>query len=353
VDGLVMLHGSVRTQAGTMPYLLERLVDSAAFICGHPKSGTSLIASLLDAHPQVLVYPEETLFFRNTVPSIQDLPYEQQVSAAKEWILRIFHWDPEISHPSQRDYPDRDYSAIDYDAVSRTFDELVGVASGKLYGLLPCAILAYGRVSGMLTHQTKGWMEKSPYNEAYADTIFEIWPDAKCVHILRDPRDNYASYVRKHSNWSPKVFAFSWLQSTERGWRNLKKYGPLRYHIIQYETLVRQPEQTLINLASFLEIDFTVGMLVPTRAGKAWRGNSMFADEFHTISDKSIGRYQKSLSPEIIRELEKLLFRECQRLGYPLKSPVGVIDRTVSAGVRARWRHLPRRGSSRGEVEGS
>ena len=34
------------------------LPDRPVFICGHPKSGTSLLRAMLDSHPELLVYPE-------------------------------------------------------------------------------------------------------------------------------------------------------------------------------------------------------------------------------------------------------------------------------------------------------
>ena len=45
------------------------LRDSPIFICGHPKSGTSLLRSILDSHPEIIVYPEETGFFRRYLPN--------------------------------------------------------------------------------------------------------------------------------------------------------------------------------------------------------------------------------------------------------------------------------------------
>lgn len=41
--------------------MVETFKDRPIFICGHPKSGTSLLRNLLDNHPQLAVYPEESL----------------------------------------------------------------------------------------------------------------------------------------------------------------------------------------------------------------------------------------------------------------------------------------------------
>ena len=47
---------------------MSELRDSPVFIAGHPKSGTSLLRSVLDSHPELVAYPEETSFFRRYLP---------------------------------------------------------------------------------------------------------------------------------------------------------------------------------------------------------------------------------------------------------------------------------------------
>ena len=47
---------------------MSELRDSPVFIAGHPRSGTSLLRSVLDSHPELVAYPEETSFFRRYLP---------------------------------------------------------------------------------------------------------------------------------------------------------------------------------------------------------------------------------------------------------------------------------------------
>src|SRR3954466_16087968 len=46
------------TKPGQIPF-----AQRAAFIAGPAKSGTTLLVSLLDSHPQLLVFPQETAYF--------------------------------------------------------------------------------------------------------------------------------------------------------------------------------------------------------------------------------------------------------------------------------------------------
>ena len=108
--------------------------------------------------------------------------------------------------------------------------------------MLSAVILAYGQVTGQITSATRHWVEKTPYNEHYAAQIFAWWPAALMVHTVRDPRDNFASYRRKHSNWSPDAFAMNWARSTQAGFDNLARFGADHYWMLRYEDLVVAPE---------------------------------------------------------------------------------------------------------------
>jgi hypothetical protein len=140
-------------------------------------------------------------------------------------------------------------------------------------------------------------VEKSPYNEYYAEQIFTWWPDARCIHILRDPRDNYVSYRRKHPDWQPEFFAANWSRSTGSGLAARGRFGAERYLVLRYEDLAQSPEATLRQLTNFLHIDWDPSLAAPTRAGAQWAGNSMFSEQFQGISAAPVARWRAELSP--------------------------------------------------------
>ena len=296
------------------------LAQSGTFICGHPKSGTSLLMTLLDSHPQLIVYPEETGFFRRFASRSEGMPLDDQVRLAEDLILHIFQWNQENPPESQRGFPDRDYSGIHYEAVKQCYHAFVERLGASFASILPAAVLAYGSATGQLGDETLRWVEKTPYNEYFADQIFAFWPQARCIHILRDPRDNYASYRRKHPDWTPEAFARSWLESTSCGWRNAQMYGQDRYLLLRYEDLVTAPEDALARIIEFLGIRDDPILRRPTRAGQPWGGNSMFGDRFAGVSTQPLGRYKEALDQSDLRRLEGALFPEMERLGYEPES---------------------------------
>ena len=263
---------------------MSTLRDQPVFVCGHPKSGTSLLRALFDTHPQVVTYPEETAFFRRYLPRARGRSLEEKLTLADQTLTHIFEWNQTNPPAHQKDYPDRDYSNIPVDAVRAAMRELVRAQFRHDGDMLSAAILAYGQVTGRLGDKTVHWVEKTPMNELFAEQIFQWWPEARCIHVVRDPRDNHVSYRRKHPDWTAEFFARNWRRSTHAGLVNRERYGETRYRLIRYEDFTRDPEAHINQLCAFLGISDDPSMRKPTRGGKAWTGNSMFADKFSGIS---------------------------------------------------------------------
>ena len=286
-----------------MTELVPELRDRPVFICGHPKAGTSLVRAVLDSHPQLIVYPEETVFFRRFLPRSVGLDLEAQLELADQTIIHIFDWNPQAPSPSQEGFLDRDYTAISHEEVRQTMRELVDRTCRHPGDILSAAVLAFGQISGQAG---KCWVEKSPYNEYFTEQIFTWWPKARCIHVIRDPRDNYLSYRRKHPDWSSEFFAANWRRSTRAGVQNQRRFGAQHYRLLRYEDLTRAPEETLEQLAGYLEIDWDASLDSPTRAGQGWAGNSMFADQFQGISAAPVARWKEQLNPQEASVIERM-----------------------------------------------
>jgi hypothetical protein len=327
-----------RAQYTTPAVLDEEIWASGLFICGHPKSGTSLLMTMLDSHPELVVYPEESHFFRRFLPQVRSEANTDLILLAQENLLHIFEWN-QINPPDhQEGYADRDYSAIDSQQIREHFLQLLQSHDLQLESVLPAAILSYGLVSGQVNSHTQRWVEKTPYNEQFADVIFSFWPNAKCLHIIRDPRDNYASYKKKQTEWQPEHFAYSWWRSFDAGRHNEIRFGKDRYRIIRYEDLVRSPEIKIKELTEFIGIHDDPILRRPTRAGGIWAGNSMFGDSFEKISAKPAGRYHDSLSEDAVARLEDLLRYDMRSLKYQVESKANLPTSFAGRMRRLRWK---------------
>lgn len=88
-----------------------------------------------------------------------------------------------------------------------------------------------------------------------------IFPDAKYIHLLRDPRDVARSSIEM--GWRGNVYygVEHWI-ATELSWSALeKKIRPEQFTTLYYEQLIENPETVLNDLCRFLDIPYHPGML--------------------------------------------------------------------------------------------
>jgi hypothetical protein len=100
----------------------------------------------------------------------------------------------------------------------------------------------------------KRWAEKTPGNIAHVDRIWKAWPDAQIVHIIRDPRDIFASLVEAKKWDTAPEFADRWAATVGRGERLLAELRPgaHSYLAIRYESLIAAPDATMRRVMDFL-----------------------------------------------------------------------------------------------------
>jgi hypothetical protein len=293
----------------------SQLRDSPIFICGHPKSGTTLVRAILDSHPQLVVYPDETFFFQGFTTNVANRTPDMKLSLGQRYLLHFFEAEGET--PEQR-----------FTTYARTCEAMRVIIENNGCrhdgDLLSAAILAYGQNHGFLTPESRYWVEKTPYNEFFADDIYALWPEARCIHIVRDPRDNFTTYYKKHPDLAVERFALGWNASLKAGLRNLKRYGSQRYLILRYEDLTQDPEKQLSLIVNFLGIRDDKSLRLPSRAGVVWQGNSMFGDKFTGISNKPLDRWKQNLSPKDEYVIETLSGSLMKKQGYPYQGKLAL-----------------------------
>lgn len=308
---------------------MDYLRDSPVFIAGQPLSGTSQLASVFDTHPELVTYPEETNFFRRYLPKTAGKNQIEKLILSDRYLTHIFEWNQANPPPHQAGFHDRDYLHIPVSRVRQVVKQLVTSQYRHEGDMLSAVMLAYGQVTGQITPTTEHWVDKTRYNEFYAAQIFTWWPAALMVHTVRDPRDIFAAYRRKKSNWSPDAFAMNWVRSTQAGLDNLAQYGKERYWLLSYEDLVNAPEAELSQVFQFLHISADPAVRIPMPGGKPLAGNLASEDQV-LPSTAPVGRWREALSREDVIALELVAAPVMLRVGYTLSgqmSSLGKQDR--------------------------
>lgn len=164
------------------------------------------------------------------------------------------------------------------------------------------------------------WGDKSLHTEHFADQLFAEFPHARIIHMIRDPRDRYASVRKRYGRDSRRVGAAMgrWLNSMRVARRNLERY-PQRYTLVRFEQLAAHPEETLHDVCAFINEPFTPVMLTMEGAveHKEQGGNSSFGRlKPGVISTKPIGRFRTVLAGAEIAFIQTIAAREMALLGY-------------------------------------
>lgn len=287
----------------------EEFSENAVFLCGHRKSGTTLLLNLLDSHPELSVYPADSGFFYRYYPlaEIQNYSTKQKIDVMVNQTIK--NLENEFSKLSD---DDKHEIAFDVDSFKQEFLDLSSKSNITSKDMLISLALLYQKYSPAQNQNM--WVEKTTSTEIYALDILKWFPKAKFIHLIRDPRDNWASL---QSGWEKRYKDFNdskerLLQSLlERGklgmefaQLNNKIIGPKQYLILKFEDLTQNPESTLKKIASFLNIEYNEILLKPTICGKLWAGNNFDGLKFKSVSNVNVNRWRERISDDDAKLIE-------------------------------------------------
>jgi PAS domain-containing protein len=235
--------------------IVARLLDRPIFIAGRGRSGTSLLMRLFDGHPQIFSTPGESRVFTEIVPELRRSGDRE--AAAAGIALRF---------------------PIGRNQIDPTLDERVealDIASPTLAReIFRIGLERWSRKRN--PGDAIAFLEKTPKNEEHLRSLFENFPAARVVYLLRDPRAVYISNRRSEIyRIEPAFAAMQWVKSVRNVLKQFIKpeFGS-RIHVVRFENLVEDPEGTLARLCTFLEIEWFDSLTSPTVRGRPWTGNS-------------------------------------------------------------------------------
>jgi hypothetical protein len=248
------------------------------FVIGSPRSGTTLLRLILDAHPRISC-GEETHFLRHL-----------QAVVGTDWDLVATYGF------------DRDWWLERIASFYLGFQEEVLARSGKAR-----------------------WAEKDPTYTLLLDFIDSLFPDAVYVHLLRDGHDVVASFRDRWGYRSAGRAAKSeWARHVRAARSFERKLPPERFLELRYEALVTDPQAQGQRLFSFLGEEWDPAVLdfdpAEHRATDRYRrftaSRREAGGETATIYRSRVGTGGDSLDP-VLRTLLRRRWGDLLReLGY-------------------------------------
>ena len=274
----------------------------ACFIAGQAKSGTTLLAALLDNHPQLLVLPQETAYFPTVLRKYRDAGRRTQFDylTKKSFSRVLFGGEPKWREHEYKNFPQQKFL--------ETFERIAFDPANAQRDLLALMAEACGQTINVPLDRIKRWIEKTPANRNHVDEIFSRFPKAKLLVTLRDPRAILATQIALEKTRKTKRFSVYYVIAH---WRIAAKLASrvraedVSGLFVQFEQLVGEPATVMKSVCDYLEIEFDPEIvLTPTKIGERWGGNSAARIAFSQVSAEPASRWENELSEDEIGWVE-------------------------------------------------
>jgi hypothetical protein len=278
------------------------------FVIGRPRSGTTLIQSILDAHPNIQIPGESTILFRlyskyKNTERIDDALLEQL-------------YEDIIKQPKINYWP-MDYAKLKADLFELNgafnFQKLMSVIYLNFQSAFPKKeILAIG--------------DKNPDYSTYAGMFFKIFPDTKIIYITRDYRDHYLSMVKAGllHNILPWII-IRWKDSVDRV-DKLKQRYPKQFCSFRYEDFIQDPKLHLSSLFKFLEVPDDENVLAayesnPSSSEKyeEKRSKVFHSKIYQPVDPNNSNKWQRELNKDQVILMDRLVGDSAKKAGYERK----------------------------------
>ena len=311
-------------------------LNKPIFILGAHKSGSSLIRSLLDGHPDLFVVPMETHIFQRAGYWVdyrlrRARPANLDIEEIKQnFIAQIEEYNTISTPVSDANLVGK----FDIRKLTGQFDQDVSSLSELITIYLR---VIYSALFDADLPEELRIVEKSVENAEFASDIKQIYPDAKLLHILRNPYANIVS-LRRSAFQRKKSYPFigRYIRSLYNSYYFLYRNQRLikDYMVIRYEDLLADARNVMQSVACFLEIEFIESLLQPSSLGENWTGNSSHGVKFDGISAENLDRWKfqiMDLEIHYINGYFDFLLRDyCYDKLFPKSSYLWPVRREVS-----------------------
>jgi Sulfotransferase family len=267
------------------------------FICGFPSSGTDLLKNILNAHPDISIggeFPFLPALCAKYGPLVRGNAVHEVIEDLK-WI-DFYH---NFRNPMLTVLPTRQEHSLE-----------------EIYSL-------------MLTTETKRWKgNKTPQNTENIGKLRVLFPNAKYILVVRDIRDVALSWQHKWGK-DPLLCASKWDLRMRCGYRLLKESEKDRL-IVNYESLLSEFESTVLEICSFLGIEFHSNMIEFARhtteiiEGKLNYGQPILVGNH--------GKWRKEMDPLTVRRIEEIALPSLRSFDYSVPDgrsyrPITIVEK--------------------------
>lgn len=286
------------------------------FIIPRPRTGGTLLASMLNAHSQIS-------FCYEVFPDL--LVHDDGVPYAIEYLMGRLERVLNVPSVDALRWLERDNFRVFVARANRSGlepSDLYEVLSRFKGQTLSTEIQRLEFIEALMVHQGK--KDAVPIVgaklKASADILTDRHPNAAFFMVVRDGRDVFASRKTK-GNFSKTAqeTAMDWVEGLQH-FRAFYKDTCPNAHFVHYEMLVANPKQELEKVAQSINVPFEDAMVHFEKSKQALFSNAhghLSVDQLRSgLNASSIGKWRSILSTDDIAAFEEVARSELEAFGY-------------------------------------
>ncbi len=213
------------------------------FVVGFPRSGTSLLQSVIASHPDVMGFTESHYFFHRYICPFDKLGLSVPLSDV--FFVRRPRFDRKIIR-----------RFFDENQIQYSYDELSSISYSSDMDHYWMA-----KMDKAALHANKNtWSEKSTVHLRRIPVIKKISHQAKFVHLIRRFPAVFHSWEKASLKYKLDYFSRPKRIVNKQWRRDIKRsqyyctHDPTNHHLVTYEELCRDPHAVLGSIMNFLAL---------------------------------------------------------------------------------------------------
>lgn len=306
--------------------------DQLLLATGMFRSGTTLVARMLQAHGEIVLASDPLARVFKTFRNVSARAVMDKYKTSQESPLADYHFDKEgveTLSAVQNSSLEATTDTVDLPSLRQSVAAASALFSPRIKPFLHMlegrnfhelfssghAILdrAYGKANSRVLGFKEVWVGE------FAKHYLQGFHNAKVIHILRDPRGVCASNHVTNEKYPLLFLIRQWRKLTLFAWRD-KLLFPDRVHVLRYEDLLRSPETSLREIMGFLGLRHDPNLLDPRSYVdgdlQPWSQNSSHFSGGQHFNLHSIDRWKQTLSERQQELIETLCQAEMRLFGY-------------------------------------
>lgn len=178
------------------------------------------------------------------------------------------------------------------------------------------------------------WLCKSMKNMFYAEGIESTGIQPYYIYLYRDGRDVALSF-KKAIVGEKHIYALAqnWKKDQEAALRLKEKTAEDHFFMLNYETLIACPEETMRRLCDFLHLPYSDRVMEYYKSRESENtavAGKMWSNVTKPILKDNTNKFLRELSPEDITIFESVAGDLLQQLGYSLCTPPDLLRDSFS-----------------------